>query len=224
VSRDEPGGHDPTLRSPAPGDPPQSPRDPGVSPLTGQPMSGDPSPGRVVILSGPLGAGKTATAEAIRARLRAADVDAAVIGTDELYTTIDPRFEIPWPKAGRYMAIVRSLAATIASELIRQGIRWVLIPTNGMHAEYPLDEVTDSLLAENIDVHHITLDPDLAVIHQRLLDRGDDRQPGWIDDHHRWMRDRLFPFSHRIDNGGLTVSETAAAVLSAVEAGRGRVP
>jgi predicted kinase len=165
-----------------------------------------------LLLTGTVGVGKTAVAEAIGDLLRDAGVPKAVVDVDWLRAAWPPP---PGDPFNRAMAL-RNLAAVGANYLDAGAVRLVLAGV----VETPEDrEAHAAALGVPLTVVRLVADPD--VVRARLLRRHDQD-----DDARRWHLHRAGELhaiqedsaveDHRVDTSSRTVPETAAAVLASV--------
>jgi hypothetical protein len=152
--------------------------------------------------------------------------DTAVIDVDRVYTMADPDYSVPFPKAETYWSLARRQCALLARSYFASGFGVVVIGGNSVYQKDRLNEILETLLRVS-EIHHITLDPDLEVIKQRILARSgafdDTKTPDWIESHVRYMREHYEPWTARIDNSALSPDETVQAIYHAVVGNRGRL-
>ena len=79
-------------------------------------------------------------------------------------------------------------------------------------------------VADVADTFHVSLDPSLDVLRDRIARRGDDRSDDWLRTHVEWMRERYAEgWTYVIDNSAMTPDETLDAVVAAVESGAAKL-
>lgn len=176
---------------------------------------------RTILLSGPIGSGKS-TILALGARaLHPHWGSTAVIDTDVLVMMVDPRWELS-DEERRY-DLTGWQVWLLAHSFLSSGFDTVVIGGNGLHRpdEGP-DELVELLLGVS-DVHHVTLDPSDEVIRQRLLQRGATHLPADLADHLTSMRASYGDWTCRIDNSRLSPLETVEEITARIATGEGRL-
>ncbi len=133
----------------------------------GRPMLVDPHPtsgsragraGRIVVLAGPPGAGKTTVA---RLLTESTDHSSVCIETDWFWTTITNGFVEPWlPGADRQNHSVLRAAASAAAALATDGYEVVM---EGVIGPWMLPTVSQPLRAAGLDVSYVVLRPDIEI-------------------------------------------------------------
>ncbi len=178
----------------------------------------DSSKNRVVLLSGPAGAGKTTVCRlGHRALLAAWDAPAAAIDTDDLYRIVDARWELPYDDDRN--AMVLRQAARLATDLFDHGRPVVMICGNSLF-DPPDIAVLQGALSPMTVVHHVTLAPDPEVLLARNVGRPD-RDPAGLLEEAALFRGRLPAGSVVLDNSALTPEATLARIVELVRLGRG---
>ncbi len=182
----------------------------------------------VAIVSGACGSGKSTTLVRMRPLLGPRVGEVATIETDAVYMMIDPTFSIPWPEAGRYWEIAVRNTSKMVLEFAGQGFDWIAVGSNALHEPAVIADFVAPLQSAGLDVRHITLDPTLECVQERVAGRGggppdEKKTPEWLALHVAWMRERYGPWTSRIDNSDMTPDETVEAIYEAVLAGKGRL-
>jgi gluconate kinase len=139
------------------------------------PGSGVTSPeaGRVLVIAGPPGAGKSTVARLVSERLRA---PAVCIETDWFWTTITHGFIQPWESdADGQNQIVLRAAAAAAAEFSTGGY---LVVLEGVVGPWMLPVVRDRLREANVGVDYVVVRPDLDTCLRRATGRLTDQPRG----------------------------------------------
>lgn len=186
---------------------------------------------RIVIVSGACGVGKSETLRSMRSALAGRVADAAVLETDHFYMIIDPQWDVPYAEAQRYHELSGFLLRETAQRLVRAGFDWVAIGSNGLYEESHVRDFAHPFLNEGIAVHHVTLDPGVETLQERMAHRArthsyavdEMKTPEWLHSQLMWFRERYGPWTSVIDNASLTPLETAVAIYDVVESGKGRL-
>jgi hypothetical protein len=170
---------------------------------------------RLVLVSGACGSGKTELRRLAVASPHPAFGATAGIEVDFLYTMGDPHFDRPWPEAARYWDIAREQCSMLANSFFTFGFTTVLVVGNSLHER---DAVRPFLgLGPSVQVSHVTLDPSLDTLVDRMATRGDpDKTPDWLQAHLDYMRPFYAGWTFTIDNSSMTTSETFDALVSVV--------
>lgn len=173
----------------------------------------------LVLLTGPVGAGKSSTAAAIAAGIREQDRSAAVVDLDLVYQMARQSdgyaSEATWRAA-------RRAAAAIAGEFFDAGIDVVIIE-GGFHSAEECDEARSGLPA-NVASALVTLKVSYEETARRIAadpaeDRVFSRDPkvlSYLYRHFESALGFLMSSSVVIDADGLSLTETARAVLEKV--------
>ncbi len=184
----------------------------------------------VVVISGGCGTGKTETLRAMHDALDGLVTDVAVLETDLYYTMMDPSWSVPWPEAGRYFDLALDNICRTTIGFIEAEFDLVAIGSNGL-----CDQEIVLSFARRLDpdrraqFHHITLDPGVSVVQERIARRkadrahavDDEKTPEWLESQLMWFRQRYGPWTYVLDNSDLTPRQTAQAVFRAVRDGAG---
>lgn len=179
---------------------------------------------RLVFLSGACGAGKTAVLSLGLLRMRAAfGGDVAAVDTDRVSMFIDPLWEVRYPEAEPYWELAGRQWILLARSYFEFGFAAVIIGGNGVWQRENVMRVA-AAVADLADTYHVSLDPSLDVIRDRIARRGDDRSDDWLRTHVEWMRERYAEgWTYVIDNSAMTPDETLDAVVAAVNSGEARL-
>ena len=184
---------------------------------------------RVVIVSGACGVGKSESLRSMREVLEDRVGEVAVLESDHFYMMIDPHWLLPSDRAERYFEVAGWLLRETARGFLRAGFDWVAIASNGLWDEAHVREFVAPLVSDGARVHHVTLDPGLDAVCERLGCR--EAMKGSAVDSKKTqassavellrLRERYGAWTHVLDNSTLTPAETALAIFDVVEAGAG---
>ncbi|GLY50469.1 AAA family ATPase [Lentzea sp. NBRC 102530] len=174
------------------------------------------TPGSVLVLTGPPGAGKTSVAALLA---RAADRPSVHLVTDEFYRAIRTGFVLPFlPEAQRQNEVVIDVIAGAVATYARGGYDVVVDGIIGPWFLAPFRSL-------DVPVSYVVLRPSL----ETTLARGTARGNGELTDAsaitgmHEAFAD-LGPLEHHVlDSGDLSTAETAALVRQVVAAGTHRL-
>ena len=184
---------------------------------------------RVVLISGAIGVGKSATLRSMRETLADLVGEIAGLESDQFYTMIDPHWTCPPDRLDRYYTVSGQLLRQTALGFLRSGFAWVAIASNGHWKQQRAREFVQPFLLESACVHHITLDPGEEILRQRIAQRAraagqdvDEQQAAAVDMLGK-VRQALGPWTHVVDNSQLTPAETVQAIHDAIDRGHGRM-
>ncbi len=159
-----------------------------------------------ILLSGAPGTGKSAVQRLAPGYFRDRFGEAASIGTDEIYTIVDP----DWSQTNEHWKeIARDNCILLVRNLFLHGIRVVLIGGNDLYTQLVVNQFLAALLPTSA-VFHFTLDAQLEVVVQRVGQRGDlpshpaEWLAGWLDH----IRTHYAAWTQVIDTSYLTPEET----------------
>ncbi|OIV36551.1 hypothetical protein BIV57_15450 [Mangrovactinospora gilvigrisea] len=177
-------------------------------------------PWRVVLLSGPAGAGKTTVCRLGHSAMAAAwGHPAAAIDTDQLYFNVDARWELTYDDDRN--AMVLEQAAQLAASLFAHGWPTVLICGNSLFD--PVDTAPFvARMSPVAAVHHVSLAPTAEAVVARCAGQPD-RQADALAAEVRRLEGRPHPGSARLDNSALTPEQTLVALAALVDGGAGRI-
>lgn len=186
---------------------------------------------RVVVISGAIGVGKSATLTSMRETLIDVVGEIAVLESDQFYMMIDPHWTCPPDRVDRYYAVSGWLLQQTVLGFLRSGFDWVAIASNGHWQQRSAREFVQPFLLENAHVHHITLDPGEEILRQRIAQRSKAAGPA-VDaqrvdeavDMLVRVRQALGTWTHVLDNSRLTPEATVRAIYDAVDRGHGLMP
>jgi predicted kinase len=176
-------------------------------------------PARIVIVSGPPGAGKSTIARRFATR---SDADLAVhLHTDDVYGYIRKGFVAPWmPEAQAQNVVVMDAVAATAATFACGGYEVIV---DGIVGPWFFDPWLKVAQRHGIDLRYVTLLPDMAVTVARATART---TPGAMTDEGvvrtMWNHFQNFapPAGHVLDTTGHSVDETLATIRDGLAAGR----
>jgi chloramphenicol 3-O-phosphotransferase len=175
-------------------------------------------PSRIVVVSGACGAGKSAT---LRAMVDVLD-DVATLETDRFYMMFDPEWKLDFPEAQPYWDRGMALLRRTVVGFVERDTDLIAVASNGIQHSF-LARAFARSMPGGVPVHHVTLDPGLDVVKERIAQRAapeeEQKVPDWVEGQLTWFRQRYGRWTHVIDNARLTPEETAAAVHDAVAGG-----
>jgi predicted kinase len=179
-------------------------------------------PGRIVIVSGPPGAGKSTIA---RKLATGADADLAVhLHTDDFYVHIRKGFVPPWTVEARAQNVVVMQAIAQTAATFAQGGYEVIV--DGIVGPWFFDPWLAAAREHGLDLRYVALMPQEAVTVARAVART---APGAMADPQvvrtMWGQFQSFapPPEQRLDTSGHTVGETLAAIRAGLAAGQFRL-
>lgn len=174
---------------------------------------------RIIIVSGPPGAGKSTIAR--RLTQRGPSERAMHMHTDDMYGYIWRGFIQPWlPEAHPQNTTVMTALSTSAGICAAGGYD---VYVDGIVGPWFFEAWREAAAAHGVGLHYLALIPDEATAVQRAVARrnvGAMRDPEVARRVWRTFQGQDLPAGHIVDSSGQTADETAAVVLAGLAAGR----
>jgi predicted kinase len=167
-----------------------------------------------ILLSGAPGTGKSTIQRLAPSYFRGRLGEAAAIGTDEIYTIVDP----DWSQTNEYWKqMARDNCILLARNLFSQGVRVVLIGGNDLYTKQVVNVYLSALLPLST-VFHFTLDARLEVAVDRVARRGDlDAHPAeWLAEWLEHVREHISTWTQVVDTTYLTPEQTLELIYQKV--------
>ncbi|MFE1555963.1 NUDIX domain-containing protein [Streptomyces sp. NPDC058734] len=182
----------------------------------------------IVWINGTFGAGKTSTARELAGLLPDSSVyDPELIG-DALRRLLPPK-RLAEVEDYQDLPIWRRLVVDTAAAMLAELGGVLVVPMTLLRQEYR-DEIFGGLAARRIPVRHVVLAPEETILRERIATRQEPGAPEVVDVRVRqWAYDHIPAYrqalgwlsadAHLVDNGHLTVRETAQRIADAVRTG-----
>lgn len=186
----------------------------------------------IVWINGTFGAGKTSTARELAGLLPdSALFDPELIG-DALRVLL-PRKRLAEVSDYQDLPSWRRLVVDTAAAMLGELGGVLVVPMTLLRQEYR-DEIFGGLAARRIPVRHVLLAPEETILRERIATREEPGEPETVDLRVRqWAYDHIPAYqealgwlaadAHVIDNGALSVRETAERIAEAVRTDAARV-
>lgn len=177
---------------------------------------------RIVIVSGPPGAGKSTVAQ--RLSQQVAGPLGMHLHTDDIYTYVTKGFVEPWKPES--MAQNTTLMAALAAMAAVCAGRGYEVYVDGLIGPWFLDPWREAAGAHGADLRYLVLRPDLATTLARATARTAPNamtDPAVIEQMWRAFQVDAVAADHVVDTTRHTMSETIRAVAEDLEAGRFRL-
>ena len=174
-----------------------------------------------ILLSGASGAGKSTIQRRAPGYFRARLGATAALGTDDIYTLVDP----DWSMADEtWQQVARDNCILLAKSFFQHDFRLVVIAGNALYTK----PIVNQYLAELLPVcavYHFTLDARLDVVVERVRARGDLGQhpPDWLASWLDHIRAHYAHWTQVIDTSDLTVEGTLDLICRQILCQEGRI-
>ncbi|WP_433265142.1 AAA family ATPase [Actinosynnema sp. CS-041913] len=173
------------------------------------------NPGKVIVLTGPPGAGKSTVAKLLADALS----PSVHLHSDDFWRYIRQGWLAPYrPEAHRQNEVVVDVVAQAAFGYAAGGYQVVC---DGIVGPWFLEPFRAAATRTGLDLHYLVLRPDEATTVRRAVERGGEAltDPHPVRSLHRQFAD-LGPFErHALDSTGQDPDATASAALRAIEGG-----
>ncbi|MDQ3704874.1 MAG: zeta toxin family protein [Chloroflexota bacterium] len=167
-----------------------------------------------VLLSGAPGTGKSTIQHLAPSYFRERIGEAASIGTDEIYTIVDP----DWLQTNHYWKqIARDNCIILAKNLFAHGVQVVVIGGNDLYSRGVVNQYLAALLPVSA-VLHFTLAAEIEAVVDRVDRRGDlNAHPAeWLSGWLQHVRKHVANWTRIIDTTHLTPEQTLEIIYQKV--------
>ena len=174
-----------------------------------------------ILLSGAPGAGKSTIQRRAPGYFRTRLGATAALGTDEIYTLVDP----DWSMADEtWHQIARDNCILLAKSFFQHGFRLVVIAGNALYTRSNVNEYLAALLPISA-IYHFTLDAHLDAVVERVRARGDldTHSPDWLASWLDQIRSHYAHWTQLIDTSDLTVEQTLDTIYTHIRLQHGRL-
>ncbi|MES2341543.1 MAG: AAA family ATPase [Pseudomonadota bacterium] len=177
-------------------------------------------PGRIILLTGPPGAGKTTVAPLLCAN--APGPLAVHLHTDDFYRAIKKGWLAPWtPESHSQNLIVVAVMVGAAVTYAKGGYEVV---ADGIVTDWVKQAFVEGAREAGLVLDFVVLIPSQATAAARARDRTDDPVADYSPYVALYELFAAEDAAHAIDSGGLAPTELAATLRDGVEAGRFALP
>jgi len=177
--------------------------------------------GRLVIVSGPPGAGKSTVARRLSQRTKAPL--AMHMHTDDMYAYVKKGFVPPWMPESREQNVTLMNAMAASAGICAKGGYDVFI--DGIVGPWFFEPWIAAARSHELELHFVMLMPDEVTTVSRAIARGAGAMtdPGVTEHMWRQFQSHGVEARHRVDSSAHTPDETVKAVLDGLGEGRFRL-